>query len=120
MTRCSSSTMLTRWTRAGLSALVTNVHRIFRPLDDVDLLAAQLADDRLHARAAHADARADRVDVALAREDRDLGAVARLADGAADHHGAVVDLGHFLLEQLDQQGRIGARQDDLRPLGVLR
>ena len=112
--------MLTRWTRAGESALVTNVHRIFRPLDDVDLLAAQLADDGLHARAAHADAGADRVDVALAREDGDLGAVAGLADRAADHHGAVVDLRHFLLEELDEQRRIGARQNDLRALGVLR
>src|SRR5262249_412102 len=43
--------------------------RILRPLDDVDLLAAQLADDRLHARALHADARADRIHVALARVD---------------------------------------------------
>ena len=34
-----------------------------RPRDDVDLLAAELADDRLHARAVHADAGADRVDV---------------------------------------------------------
>ena len=92
--------------------------RILRPFDDVDLLAAQLADDRLHARALHADAGADRIDVALARVDRDLGAIAGLADRAADHHGAVVDLRHFLLEQLDQQGRIGARQHDLRPLGA--
>mgnify|MGYP003694146663 CR=1 FL=1 len=76
----------------------------------------ELADDRLHARALHADAGADRVDVALAREDGDLGAVARLADGAADHHGAVVDFRHFLLEELDEQRRVGARQDDLRPL----
>ena len=92
--------------------------RILRPLDDVDLLAAQLADDRLHARALHADARADRIDVALAREHRDLRAVAGLAHGAADHHGAVVDFRHFLLEQLDEQRRIGARQHDLRPLGA--
>ena len=35
-------------------------------------------------------------------------------------HRAVVDLRHFLLEQLDEEGRIGARQDDLRALGVLR
>jgi hypothetical protein len=46
--------------------------RVLRKLDDVDLLAAQLADDRLHARALHADAGADRIDVALAREHRDL------------------------------------------------
>ena len=103
---------------AGLIALVTNSDRILRPFDDVDLLAAQLADDRLDARALHADAGADRVDVALARVDRHLGAIARLAHRAANHHGAVVDLRHFLLEQLDQQRRIRARQHDLRSLGA--
>ena len=97
---------------------MTNAIGILRPLDDVDLLAAQLADDRLHARALHADAGADRIDVALAREDGDLRAVAGFAHGAADHHGAVVDLRHFLLEQLDEQRRIGARQHDLRALGA--
>src|SRR5205823_12240758 len=93
-------------------------HRILRPLDDVDLLAAELADDRLDARALHADACADRIDVALARVDRHLGAVARFADRAADHHGAVIDLRHFLLEQLDEQRRIRAREHDLRSLGA--
>src|ERR1051326_1925988 len=86
------------------------------PGDDVDLLAAQLADDRLHARALHADAGADRVDVALARHHRDLGALARLAHGALDDNGAIVDLRHFHLEELDEQPRIGAREHDLRSL----
>src|SRR5213075_1309589 len=86
---------------------------------DVDLLAAQLADDRLHARALHADAGADRVDVALAAEHRDLGTLAGGADGGLDHHRAVVDLRHFHLEELDQQARIGAREHDLRSLGLL-
>src|SRR5262249_23751420 len=92
--------------------------RILRPLDDVDFLAAELADDRLHAGPLHADARADRIDVALARVHRDLGAIARLAHRAADHHRAVVNLRYFLFEQLDQERRIGARQDDLRPFGA--
>src|SRR4051794_22376166 len=88
---------------------------VFVERDDVDLLAAQLADDGLHARALHADASADRIDVALARHDRDLGALARLADGAANDDGAVVNLRHFHLEELDEEARIGAREDDLRP-----
>src|SRR6185295_12550478 len=46
--------------------------------DDVDLLAAQLGDDHAHARAARADAGADRIDAVHARLDRDLGAVAGL------------------------------------------
>src|SRR5690606_10468606 len=90
-----------------------------RVLDDVDLLAAQLADDRLHTRALHADTGADRVDVALATVDRDLGPLAGRPHGRLDHHGAVVDLRHLHLEQLDEQPRVGARQDDLLPLGLL-
>src|SRR6185503_13987036 len=39
--------------------------RVLVPLDDVDLLAAQLADDRLHAGALHADAGAHGIDVLL-------------------------------------------------------
>ena len=58
-------------TLAGLSALGEG-HEVVAVLDDVDLLAAQLADDRLHARALHADAGADRIDVALAAETATL------------------------------------------------
>src|SRR5207248_5094883 len=90
--------------------------RVVVEFDDIDFLAAQLADDRLDARALHAHARADRIDVALARHDRDLRAVAGFTDRAANHHGAVVDFRHFLLEELDEQGRVGARQHDLRTL----
>jgi hypothetical protein len=61
--------------------------------DDVDLLAAQLGDDHAHARAARADARADRVDALLVRDDRDLRAVAGLARDVLDLDEAVGDLG---------------------------
>ena len=44
--------------------------RVRRPRDDVDLLALQLVDDRLHAGAAHADAGADRIDRGIARDRR--------------------------------------------------
>ena len=47
------------------------------PRDDVDLLALELVDHRLHAAAAHADAGADRVDGGIARDDGDLGAASR-------------------------------------------
>ena len=50
-----------------------------RPGNDVDLLALQLADHRLHAPAAHADAGADRIDGGIARDDGDLGAGAGIA-----------------------------------------
>ncbi len=87
-------------------------------LDDVDPLAPQLARDRLDARTAHADAGADRVDVPLARGDRHLGAVAGLADAAADDDRPVVDLGDLHLHEPHQELGRRPRQDDLRPLGV--
>ena len=85
------------------------------PRDDVDLLALQLGDHRLDARAAHADAGADRIDRGIARDHGDLGAAARIAGDRADLDDAVVDLRHFLREQLRHELRMGAGQEDLRP-----
>src|SRR4029079_9567388 len=82
--------------------------------DDVDLLAAQLLHDRLHARSLHADAGADRIDVAIARADRDLRARPRLARRRLDAHDLLVDLRDLHLEQLLEQALVRARQDDLR------
>ena len=78
--------------------------RVGRPVDDVDLLAAKLLHDRLHARAAHADAGADRIDVAIVGDHRDLRASTRLTNCGLDLDDALVDLGHFLTEELDQAG----------------
>src|SRR5688572_5168692 len=73
--------------------------RLLVPLDDVDLLAAELVDDRLHAEAALANACAPRVDAGLACADGDLGARSRLTRDTDDLHLAVVDLRHLELEQ---------------------
>src|SRR3954451_10547715 len=86
-----------------------------RPRDDVDLLALELADDRLHARAAHADAGADRIDRRVARDHADLRPRAGVAGDGLHLDDAVVDLGHLLREQLRHELRVGARQEDLRP-----
>ncbi len=86
-----------------------------RPGNDVDLLALQFVDDRLDARAAHADAGADRIDRGIARDDRDLGARAGIARDRLHLDDAVVDFRHFLAEQLGHELRMGARQEDLRP-----
>src|SRR5262249_13554576 len=85
------------------------------PVDDVDLLVAQLLHYRLHAGTPPADAGADRVDVAVVRRDGDLGPAARLARRALHLDDALVDLRHLLAEQLDQEPGVGPRQDDLRP-----
>ena len=100
----------------GRERLRDEARRLRVPRDDVDLLAAELGDDHAHARAARADAGADRVDALGVRLDGDLRAVARLAGDAADLDEAVGDLGHLELEQrLDQLG-IAAREDHLRAL----
>ena len=74
-------------------------YRIVTKFNDVDLLAAQLADDGLHAHALHSDASANTIDVAVTARHGDLGALAGFARAALDHHGVVVDLRHFLFEQ---------------------
>ena len=94
-------------------------HLVLRELDDVDLLAPEFANDRLHAGALHADAGAHRIDVPFAAEHSHLRALARGADGGLDDHRAVVDLRHLHLEQLDQETGIGSGHDDLRSLGLL-
>ena len=97
--------------------------------DDVDALAAQLADHHAHARAARADAGADRVDAVGVRDDGDLAAagdglavaaaVAGLARHLLDLDEAVGDLGHLELEQLAHELLAAPRELDLRTLGRL-
>ena len=90
-----------------------------RPGDDIDLFALQFADDRLNAAAAHADAGADRVDAAVARDDGDLGAAAGIARHRLDLDDAVIDLRHFLREQFSHELRMRTRQENLRPARLL-
>ena len=100
-----------------LQSLLGKGGDLFVVLNDVDLFAAQFADDRLHAHALHADAGADRVDVLVAGHDCDLGALAGFAGDGADHDRVVVDLGNFGLEEVRNQLGSGAGDDDLRTLG---
>src|SRR5205814_9571130 len=90
-----------------------------RPGNDVDLLALQLTDDGLDTAAAHANAGADGVDAAVARDDSDLGAAAGVARHRLDLDNAVIDFRHLLREQLGHELRMRARQKDLRPAGLL-
>src|SRR4051794_17030851 len=90
-------------------------HRVFRKFDDVDLLAAQLADDRLYAHTLHTHARAHAIHVAVAALHRDFGPLTGLAGTAADHDRAVVDLGDLLFEQAHHQLRRRAGHQHTRP-----
>src|SRR6266513_175304 len=90
------------------------LRRIGRPKHDVHALAGELLRHGLHARAAHADAGADRVDALVVGEDRDLRAHAGVARRGLDLEQAFLDLRHLELEQLHDELRRGARQDQLR------
>src|SRR6185295_15035296 len=87
---------------------------VLRPGDDIDLLALQLLHHGLDAAALHSDAGADRVDRAVVADHADLGAATRIAGRGLDLDDAVVNLGHFLGEQLLHEVGMGARQEDLR------
>ena len=88
--------------------------QVLAPRDDVDLLALKLLDDGLDPAALHADAGADRIDRAVVADDADLGAAARIAGSGLDLDDAVVNLGHFLREQLLHELGVGAAEEDLR------
>ena len=68
---------------------------VLRPRNNVDLLALQLADNGLHAAAAHTDTGADRVDVGFVADHRDFCAGAGVAGDRLDLDQAVVDLRHL-------------------------
>ena len=82
--------------------------RVVAPRDDVDLLAAELGDDGLDARAALADGRPDRVEPLLAAGDGHLGAAARLAGDGLDLDRAGVDLRDLELEQAAQEALVAS------------
>ena len=90
------------------------LRRIGRPDDDVDAFACQFVGDGLHARAAHADAGADRVDRRIPRNNSDFRTRAGVARDRLDLDDAVVDFRHFLREQLGQEAGMGAGEEDLR------
>src|SRR4029079_6512648 len=87
------------------------------PRTDVDLLPLQVIDRRLHARTAHTDAGADRIDRGIPGNNPDFRARTGIAGYRLDLDDAVVDLRHFLGEQLCHELRMGAGQEDLRPAG---
>jgi hypothetical protein len=89
------------------------------PEYDVDALAAQLLHDVVDAGAADADAGADRVDVGVLGQYRDLGAQAGVAGHAHDVDRAVGHLGHLAAEEGDHVFGVGAGDDDLRPAAFL-
>src|SRR5690606_36464536 len=92
---------------------------ILTPLDDVDLLAAQLVDHLADPGAAGADAGTLGVDVGVVGDHGDLGAVTGLAGDGDDLHGAVGQLRHLQLEEAADQVGVAPGHDDLGAFGVV-
>ena len=92
---------------------------VFRPADDIDLLAVQLAYDIAHARTAQAHARAHGIDLLVHRAHRDLAAVARITRHRNELDHAIRDLGDLQTEERAHElaRRAGERHGGAR--GVL-
>ncbi len=82
------------------------------PANDVDLFAIQLVDDVLDPAAADTDAGAHAVDLVVDRLDRDLGPVAGVAGEGLDLDDPLLDLGDLELEEVPEDVRVSAREDD--------
>ncbi|MNR33547.1 hypothetical protein D3C85_1512290 [compost metagenome] len=88
----------------GRAERVRNIFvNIFRPADDIDLLAFQLADDRLYAHALRTDARTDRIHFAVAGVDCDFRTETRFTGDGTNLDYAVINFRNFQLEQPLQQ-----------------
>src|SRR4030088_913132 len=111
---CESSSTTMDMTSAGDMALITNC----AGLSTYGMMSTRLARDlvghRLHARAAHADAGADRIDARVVALHRDLGAHARITRRAQYLDEALPDLRDLQLEQLDEELGRGACEEQLR------
>jgi hypothetical protein len=88
------------------------LRRVFGPQHDVHTLASQFVGHGVHAGATHADAGADGVHALVVRQHGNLGARTGVTGAALDLQQALLDLGHFLAEQLDHELGGRARQDD--------
>src|SRR5690606_25224351 len=87
------------------------LRRILVVQDDVDPLAGELVRYGLHARAAHADARADRIDALVVAAYRDFCPEPGITGGGENLDETLTDLRNLDLEQLDQKLRGRARQE---------
>ena len=84
------------------------------PQNDVHALTAKLTHDSAHAAALGANAGAHGIQAIVQGVDGDLGSLARLAGDGLDLNGALVDLGHLLLEETLDESRVRTGDDDGR------
>ena len=93
-------------------------NRILGIFNDVDFLAAQFANDRLHPHALHANACPHRIHIPVPAGDRYLRPFTGFPRARLYHHGVVVNFRNFLLKQALDELAIGARQHDARVLSA--
>ena len=93
--------------------------RVAGPLYDVEVLAAQLADDAVYAAAAHADAGSYGIHAVVEALNGNLGALAGHACDLSNGDDAFGNLGHLGLEQSLQEHGACAREDDLGVAGAI-
>ncbi len=94
----------------GAKCLRDVLDRIFGEFDDVDLFAAQLTNDGLHAHALHSHACTDAIDVAIAAKDRNFRALTSFPSARFDRDRVVVNLRNFLFKEPHNQ--FGGRTRD--------
>ena len=103
----------------GLQCLFGKCYRVFMVFNYVNLLAAQLPNNGLHAHAFHAHTGAYRVYIFVSGHNGDFGALAGFAGNGPDLHGAVINFRDLSLEQVLHQFRRAARNNYCRAFGVL-
>src|SRR6266536_5608038 len=103
----------------GRKRISDKSRRILRPVDNVDLLAVQLAHHRTDPLAHRPDAGALGVHPGLGGPYRDLRPVTGFPRDRGDLHGAIGDLRDLEREQLLHQRRVGPGQADLRAAEAL-
>ena len=91
--------------------------RVVAPLDDIEVLAAELAHDAMDTAASDADACAHGVDAVVEALHGNLGAVAGDACNLAYGDDTFCNLRHLSFEQTLQEDGTGAGEDDLRVAG---
>src|SRR5690606_1213530 len=94
--------------------LLQHRFRILVVANDINLLATELAYNRLHSGTPGSDAGADRVDLRVVAVDRDLGPVTGLAGKALDRHGTVGNLCHFQFKETAHKTVGRTRENQLR------
>ena len=87
-------------------------------LNDVDVFAAQLVDDRLNPGPAWSHASPDWVNVFVAGEDGHLGPVTGFTHDPLNFHDPLLNFRHFLFKEPLEQVRTGPGNEDQRPAGA--